>query len=113
MGSIRKITEIPGPKSRAVFARRQAAVPRGISHATPIVATAASGAVVEDVDGNKYLDFTGGIGALNVGHSAPAVVEAVRRQLDRFTHTCFAVAPYESYVSLAERLARLTPGGFP
>ncbi len=112
MSSIRIRTEIPGPKSRAVMARREAIVPKGVAHANPVVIDSARGAVVEDVDGNHYLDFAGGIGTLNVGHSAPAVVQAVRDQLDRFTHTCFAVAPYESYISLAERLARLTPGSF-
>ena len=111
--AIRQLTEIPGPKSRAIMGRRQAAVPRGIYHATPIVAASARGAVVEDVDGNTYLDFAGGIGTLNVGHSAPAVVDAIRGQLDQFTHTCFSVAAYENYISLAERLAKLTPGRFP
>ncbi|MBI1874823.1 MAG: aminotransferase class III-fold pyridoxal phosphate-dependent enzyme, partial [Acidobacteria bacterium] len=113
MPAIHIETEIPGPRSRAILARRERSVPRGISHATPVVISTASGAVAEDVDGNRFLDFAGGIGTLNVGHSAPAVVEAVRAQLDRFTHTCFSVAPYESYVSLAERLCRLTPGAFP
>ncbi len=95
------------------MARREAAVARGVFHATPIFAHAAHGAVVEDVDGNHYLDFAGGIGSLNVGHSAQPVIDAVRAQLDRFTHTAFSVAPYELYVSLAERLARRTPGTFP
>ena len=113
MGAIRLLTEVPGPKSRHWMARRQAAVPRGVFHATPIFAQAAHGAVVEDVDGNHFLDFAGGIGSMNVGHSAPPVIAAVRSQLDRFTHTAFSVAPYESYVSLAERLAAMTPGAFP
>jgi 4-aminobutyrate aminotransferase/(S)-3-amino-2-methylpropionate transaminase len=113
MPAIHIATEIPGPKSRAILARRERAVPRGIYHATPIVAARARGAVVEDVDGNRFIDFAGGIGTLNVGHTAPEVVAAVREQLDRFTHTCFSVAPYESYVTVAERLARLTPGSFP
>jgi 4-aminobutyrate aminotransferase/(S)-3-amino-2-methylpropionate transaminase len=92
--------------------RRQAAVPRGVFHATPVFVRAARGAVVEDVDGNRFLDFAGGIGSMNVGHTAPPVVAAVKAQLDCFTHTAFSVAPYESYVSLAERLASLTPGTF-
>ncbi len=112
MATIRLQTEIPGPKSRAVMARRETVVPRGVYSANPVVIRSAHGAVVEDLDGNRYLDFAGGIGTLNVGHSATAVVEAVREQLHRFTHTCFAVAPYESYISLAERLSRLTPGSF-
>ena len=75
------------------MARREAAVARGVFHATPIFAHAAHGAIVEDVDGNHYLDFAGGIGSLNVGHTAQPVIDAVRAQLDRFTHTCFSVAP--------------------
>lgn len=94
------------------MARREAAVPRGLYHATPIVAARAEGAIVEDLDGNRYIDLAGGIGTLNVGHSAPAVAAAVRAQLERFTHTCFSVAPYENYIALAERLIRLTPGSF-
>ncbi|MBI4477403.1 MAG: aminotransferase class III-fold pyridoxal phosphate-dependent enzyme, partial [Acidobacteria bacterium] len=113
MPIIRIHTEIPGPRSREILSRRERSVPRGIYHATPVVVARASGAVVEDVDGNRFLDFAGGIGTLNVGHSSPAVVDAVRAQLDRFTHTCFSVAPYEQYVALAERLCRLTPGSFP
>lgn len=113
MASIKIVTDVPGPRSRAITARREAIVPRGVYTANPVAIDSAHGAVVEDVDGNRYLDFAGGIGTLNVGHSAPAVVSAVRGQLDRFTHTCFAVASYESYIGLAERMARLTPGSFP
>jgi 4-aminobutyrate aminotransferase/(S)-3-amino-2-methylpropionate transaminase len=113
MGVIRRLTEIPGPRSRAVMARRAAAVPRGVHHAVPIVAASARGVVLEDVDGNRYIDFAGGIGVVNVGHSAPPVVRAVQEQADRLIHSCFAVAAYESYISLAERLARATPGAFP
>jgi 4-aminobutyrate aminotransferase/(S)-3-amino-2-methylpropionate transaminase len=113
MPSIRLTTSIPGPKSRAIMARRQSAVPRGVSHATPVVTARAEGVVVEDVDGNRFIDMAGGIGTMNVGHASPAVNEAVRAQLERFTHTCFSVTAYESYVALAERLALLTPGAFP
>jgi 4-aminobutyrate aminotransferase/(S)-3-amino-2-methylpropionate transaminase len=113
MATIRLVTSIPGPASQAIMARRHAAVPRGVSHATPIVVSRAEGATIEDVDGNRFIDMAGGIGTMNVGHGAPAVIEAVRAQLERFTHTCFAVTVYESYVALAERLARLTPGSFP
>src|SRR5262245_22487081 len=104
MPAIRIHTEIPGPQSRALMQRRRAAVARGISHATPIFAASAAAARITDVDGNVFLDFAGGIGVMNVGHSDPGVVEAVTRQVERFTHTCFSVAPYEGYVSLAERL---------
>jgi len=113
MGIIRKLTDIPGPEATAILNRSEVAVPRGISHATRVVVDSAHGAIVEDVDGNRFIDFAGGIGTLNVGHSHPAVVSAVRNQLDRLVHMCFAVAPYGAYISLAERLARLTPGDFP
>ena len=70
----------------------------------------AEGAVVEDVDGNRLIDFAGGIGCLNTGHRAPAVVDAIRRQLDRFLHTSFNVLPYESYIAVCEKLNALAPG---
>ncbi|HEY0702171.1 MAG TPA: 4-aminobutyrate--2-oxoglutarate transaminase [Candidatus Acidoferrales bacterium] len=105
-------TEIPGPKSRDLMRRREAAIPRGVSHATPIFAARAEDATLEDVDGNRFLDFAGGIGVLNVGHRAPRVVDAIRKQLDEFVHTCFSVAPYQKYVELAEKLNSLTPGKF-
>jgi 4-aminobutyrate aminotransferase/(S)-3-amino-2-methylpropionate transaminase len=113
MGLIGIRTEIPGPKSRALMRRREAAVPRGVAHSTPVFVASAAGVRVTDVDGNVYLDFAGGIGVMNVGHSAPSVVAALREQASRFSHVCFSVLPYESYVSLAERLARLSPGSFP
>ena len=112
MAAISIRTEIPGPRSRALMRRRAAAVPRGVAHAAPVFAASADGVRVTDVDGNVYLDFAGGIGVMNVGHSAPSVVAAVGRQAERLTHVCFAVQPYESYVALAERLAALTPGRF-
>jgi 4-aminobutyrate aminotransferase / (S)-3-amino-2-methylpropionate transaminase / 5-aminovalerate transaminase len=113
MGLIRLRTEIPGPESRAWMRRRDAAVPRGLAHSIPVFAASAGGATVTDVDGNVYLDFAGGIGVMNVGHSSPSVVAAIREQAERFTHVCFSVLPYQSYVALAERLARLSPGAFP
>jgi len=105
-------TEIPGPKSRALMERRQKAVPRGVFNVTPIFAARAQGSRIEDVDGNVYIDFAGGIGVMNVGHGQPAVIEAAREQLGRFTHTCFSVAMYEPYIALAEALNRVTPGAF-
>jgi 4-aminobutyrate aminotransferase / (S)-3-amino-2-methylpropionate transaminase / 5-aminovalerate transaminase len=92
--------------------RRDAAVVRAAYHATPVFVAKAEGAVIEDVDGNRFIDFAGGIGCLNTGHRAPRVVEAIRRQLDRFLHTSFNVLPYESYIALAERLNAITPGKF-
>jgi 4-aminobutyrate aminotransferase/(S)-3-amino-2-methylpropionate transaminase len=112
MATIQLRTEIPGPRSKELMRRREAAVPRGVSHATPIFAQRAEGAVLEDVDGNRFIDFAGGIGVMNVGHGATRVVAALRKQLEQFVHTCFSVAPYEKYVELAEKLNTLTPGKF-
>ena len=109
-GVIQLRTEIPGPKSRALLARRAQAVPRGVPAVTPIAVVHAEGAVVTDADGNRLIDFGGGIGVVNTGHRHPAIVAAVRAQLDRFAHVCFPVSTYEPYVELAERLNRLTPG---
>src|SRR6202161_3626993 len=112
MPTIQLRTEIPGPKSRELMRRREHAVPRGVSHATPICTARAEGAVLEDVDGNRFLDFAGGIGVVNAGHRAPRVVAALRKQVDEFIHTCFSVAPYEKYIALAEKLNALVPGDF-
>ncbi|HEV7364888.1 MAG TPA: 4-aminobutyrate--2-oxoglutarate transaminase [Gemmatimonadales bacterium] len=112
-GVIRLQTEIPGPASRALLARRTNAVPRGVPAVTPIAVAHAEGAVITDVDGNRLIDFGGGIGVVNTGHRHPSVVEAVRRQLDHFAHVCFPVSTYEPYVALAERLNRITPGNHP
>ena len=112
MATIQLNTAIPGPKSKALSERRSAAVPRGLSHATPIYAAKAEGAVIEDVDGNRYIDFAGGIGCLNTGHRAPGVVAAIERQLEKFLHVCVQVTPYENYIRLAERMNQLTPGKF-
>ena len=112
-GVIQLVTEIPGPKSRALQARRVQAVPRGVPSVTPIAVVHAEGAVVTDADGNRLIDFAGGIGVVNTGHRHPEVVEAVRRQLDRYAHVCFPVSSYEPYVELAERLNQITPGEHP
>jgi len=113
MGSIQLKTSIPGPKSRALGERSSQAVPRGIAQLTPVFVNKADGAVIEDVDGNRLIDLAGGIGCLNVGHRNAQVIAAVRNQADRFLHTCFMVAPYESYVRLAEKLNALVPGKTP
>jgi 4-aminobutyrate aminotransferase / (S)-3-amino-2-methylpropionate transaminase / 5-aminovalerate transaminase len=113
MPTIQLRTEIPGPRSRALMKRREAAVPRGPHHATPIFVARAEGAVLEDVDGNRLLDFAGGIGCLNIGHRAPRVMAAIREQLEKYLHLCFAVTPYESYIAVAEKLNTLAPGNFP
>jgi 4-aminobutyrate aminotransferase/(S)-3-amino-2-methylpropionate transaminase len=106
-------TEIPGPKSKALLERRAKAVPAGVGNTVPVFIESAKGAVVTDVDGNRYLDFAGGIGVLNVGSVNPGVTRAVIEQLQKYTHTCFHVVMYEPYVALAEKLASLTPGEFP
>lgn len=113
MSSIQLNTSVPGPRSRELAARRAQAVPRGVSQVTPIFVSRAEGAIIEDVDGNRLLDFAGGIGCLNVGHRNPGVVAALHAQADRFLHTCFMVAAYESYVRLAEKLNALAPGSTP
>src|SRR5580765_6489055 len=113
MATIQLQTAIPGPKSKALAARRVDAIPRGLSIGTPVYVAKAEDAWLEDVDGNRYLDFAGGIGCLNVGHRREPVVSAVKAQLDRFLHTCIQVTPYESYVRLAERMNQVTPGKFP
>jgi 4-aminobutyrate aminotransferase/(S)-3-amino-2-methylpropionate transaminase len=109
MSTIQLRTSIPGPRSQALMKRRTAAVVRAAYHATPIFIAKAEGAIIEDVDGNRMLDFAGGIGCLNTGHRAPAVVDAVRSQLDRFLHTSFNVLPYESYIAVCEKLNALVP----
>src|SRR6202045_3186175 len=106
----RVVTEIPGPASRALLARRDASVARGVSHVLPVFITAAGGGVVVDADGNSLIDFGSGIAVASVGNSAPRVAERVREQATRFTHTCFMVTPYEEYVAVCEELARRTPG---
>ncbi len=113
MGMIRLQTTIPGPKSKALAERTANSVPRGLSYATPIYVAKAEDAWLEDVDGNRYIDFAGGIGCVNVGHRQEQVISAIRQQLDRFLHTAAQVTPYESYIRVAERLNAATPGAFP
>ncbi len=112
MGTIQIKTAIPGPKSKALAKRRDHAVPRGLSQSTPVYVAKAEDAWLEDVDGNRYVDFAGGIGCINIGHRREAVVAAIREQLDRYLHTCVQVTPYEGYVRLAERMNEVTPGRF-
>src|SRR5258708_36225708 len=113
MSTIRLNTKIPGPNSQALSARRAKAVPRGLSHGTPIYVATAEDAWLEDVDGNRYIDFAGGIGCANAGHRQSAVIEAINAQLEKFLHMCVQVTPYEDYVELAERMNQVTPGKFP
>lgn len=105
-------TAIPGPRSIALTERRRQSVPRGVAQATSLCVERGEGAVVVDVDGNRLLDFAGGIGTLNVGHANPEVVGAAGAQLAKLTHACFGVSLYEGYVALAEKLNQITPGAF-
>ena len=110
MGLIALKTEIPGPASRALTARRQKAVSQAVPALTSIAVAHAEGALITDVDGNRLIDFAGGIGTLNVGHRHPRVIAAIREQVDRYLHLAFPVATYEPYVELAEQLNTITPG---
>ncbi|HEY6584716.1 MAG TPA: 4-aminobutyrate--2-oxoglutarate transaminase [Gaiellaceae bacterium] len=102
-------TDIPGPRSLEIVERKQRVIAEPLSLTFPIVIERGEGARLTDVDGNTFIDFTGGVGCLNVGHSHPRVVEAAQEQLERFSHTDFTIVPYEVYVRLAERLSELAP----
>ena len=102
-------TAVPGPKSREILARKERVVADPLSVFLPVVIEEGRGATLTDVDGNTFLDFTGGVGCLNVGHSHPRVVEAAQEQLAKFSHTDFTIVPYEVYVTLAERLIAAAP----
>jgi len=93
--------------------RKEQATARGVGVLTQVFAARAENAEVWDVEGKRYIDFAGGIGVLNTGHRHPKVMAAVASQLEKFTHTCYQVMPYASYVALAEKLNEITPGGFP
>jgi len=111
VGIARKvITELPGPKSRALHERRKAVVSAGLTQGFPIYIERADGAILLDIDGNQILDLGSGIAVTSIGHAVPAVIDAVSAQVAAFTHTCFMVTPYESYVEVCEELAALTPG---
>jgi 4-aminobutyrate aminotransferase / (S)-3-amino-2-methylpropionate transaminase / 5-aminovalerate transaminase len=107
--SIELRTAIPGPRSKEILERKRRVVAEPLSIYMPVVVEEARGTTLTDVDGNTFIDFTGGVGCLNVGHSHPKVVEAARDQLGRFSHTDFTIVPYEVYVELAERLIELSP----
>jgi len=107
------VTEIPGPNSRALHARRERVVARGVSLGAPVYAARAHGGIIEDVDGNRLIDLTSGIGVVTVGHTDDDVVAAAGEQLRALTHSMFPTVPYEAYVRVAELLAEHTPGDFP
>ncbi|MGE5691310.1 MAG: 4-aminobutyrate--2-oxoglutarate transaminase [Pseudomonadota bacterium] len=102
-------TAIPGPRSQEILERHEQAVAKPLAIYLPLVAESGSGATLTDVDGNTFIDFTGGVGVLNVGHAHPRVVAAAQEQLERFAHTDYTIVPYEVYVRLAERLIALAP----
>src|SRR5580658_3479908 len=106
------VTEIPGPASRELLARRERTVARGVSTVLPVFVTDAGGGVIVDADGNSLIDFGAGIAVVSVGNAAPRVAARVAEQAARFTHTCFMVTPYEGYVEVCEELARRTPGTY-
>jgi 4-aminobutyrate aminotransferase / (S)-3-amino-2-methylpropionate transaminase / 5-aminovalerate transaminase len=107
--SIEVRTAIPGPRSQEIIARKEQVVAEPLSLVHPVVVAEGRGALLTDVDGNTFVDLTGGVGCLNVGHSHPRVVEAAQQQLSRFGHTDFTIIPYEPYVELAERLIGISP----
>ena len=109
MGAIKLVTEVPGPKSRAIVARREAVTPRGAAKLTSIAVERAHGAAVTDADGNTLLDFAGGIGMLAVGHTPESVVTAIKHQADKVIHPCAIVATSEPMVALAELLTSVAP----
>ena len=113
MNTINLQTSIPGPKSLEIMERRKNSMPLGLAKSTDIAIAAAEGGVVTDVDGNTMLDFAGGIGMMNIGHNNKQVVDAMKEQLNKYTHICSLVATPEPYVELAELLNSLTPGNFP
>ena len=97
----RLVTSIPGPRSQELMARKAQAVAKGVGTTIPVSVVAAGGGVIVDADGNSIIDLGSGIAVTGVGNSNPRVVEAVTAQLNSFTHTCFTVAPYDSYVAVA------------
>ncbi|HEY7930848.1 MAG TPA: 4-aminobutyrate--2-oxoglutarate transaminase [Acidimicrobiales bacterium] len=108
----RVVTAIPGPKSQEIHARRRATVSHGLTQGLPVYMERGEGAILQDVDGNLFLDLGSGIAVTGIGHAVPALVDAVSEAVAKFTHTCFMVTPYESYVQVCEELAALTPGDF-
>ncbi|MBK7444196.1 MAG: aspartate aminotransferase family protein [Bacteroidetes bacterium] len=113
MMTINLKTAIPGPKSIEMMQRRKNAMPAGLAKSTEVAVVSADGGVVIDADGNTLLDFAGGIGMMNIGHSNKQVIDAMKEQLDKYIHICSLVATPEPYVELAELLNSLTPGNFP
>ena len=101
-------TAIPGPRSIELSKKRSASVANGHGSVSGVFIYKADGCNLIDVDGNVFIDYAGGIGTMNIGHSHPMVLAAIKEQVDKFIHPCFTVAPYELYVTLAERLSELS-----
>src|SRR5947208_14317999 len=102
-------TGVPGPRSKEILDRKDRVIAEPLSIFLPGVIERGEGATLPAVDGNTFLDFTGGVGCLNVGHAHPRVVDAVQEQAAKFLHTDFTIVPYETYVTLAERLVETVP----
>ncbi len=107
--SIELKTEVPGPRSRELAARKERVIADPLGLYLPVFAAEGHGAMLTDVDGNTFVDFTGGIGSLNIGHAHPRVVAAAQEQAARFFHTDFTIVPYEGYVEYGERLTAIAP----
>lgn len=105
-------TTVPGPKSKRLLQKKQLHIPRGIMSTIPIYARSAKGAGITDVDGNTFIDFSGGIGATNVGHSNTSIIRTIQKQASKFVHTSFPIVGYEGYVAVCEKLNHITPGTF-
>ncbi len=106
-------TDIPGPKTREMLSLREKYIPKGVYETAPIVVKRAKGPLIEDLDGNTFLDFTAGIAVVNAGHTPPEVVEAIKNQAEKLLHSCIHVASYETYLLLAKKLTEISPGDFP
>lgn len=101
--------QVPGPKAQAIIERRENAIPGAIKCVYPVVIERGEGAMIEDVDGNAYLDWVGGVGVLNIGYSHPEIVDAVKEQSEKYFHGMFNIVTHEGYVSLAEKMNAIVP----
>ena len=107
--SVKILTDIPGPRSLELAKRRSNSVAQGHGTVCYVYIVKGEGSILTDVDNNVFIDFAGGIGTINVGHSHPKVIDAINNQIKNYLHTCFTVAPYESYITLAEKLSSIAP----
>ena len=107
--SVKILTNIPGPRSLELAEKRSYSVAKGHGTVCNVYIKKGNGSLLTDVDDNVFIDFAGGIGTINIGHSHPKVINAINKQVENYLHTCFTVAPYESYIKLAEKLSTLVP----